>query len=305
MQTKTLVNQLNRWFLEAVPEQFNMTVEEYKQRPLLYARLNPDDQDAIDVNVMINTGSSMVSTFKPKAADGHNLDTLKFNLISEVGNGLSFALSTWADSATSKAALYADTLSSSAIMFRLLMGLLHNCPSLSPLDRVLAVLGSDLALGTGLHSDNGIDYDAVYPYENAAQDLLDFLARMTFAQEDDDEADWSQLVQVVNDDNRLNKRELTAAILDAIMAMPFDSLDVKLVLMLTLRQVMSALSLREAFEDFLDALAGDDPEDVDQYEKVLEVLINWTVSTVPHFVGQLMADMEADYLTEHFETPVW
>lgn len=305
MQTKTLVQQLNDWFLDAIPKEFDMTNQEYQQCPLLYARVNPDDPAAIDVNVMINPGSSMVSTFKPKAGDGQSLATLQFNLISEVGNGLSMALSTWADSATSKAALYSNTLSSTAIMFRLLMGLLHNCQSLSPLDRVLAVLGSDLALGTGLHSDNGIDYDAVYPYENAAQDLLDFLARMTFAQEDDDEMDWSQLVQVVDDDNCLDKQELTAAILDEIMSMPFDSLDVKLVLMLTLRQVMSALSLREAFDDFLDVLAGDDPEDVDQYEKVLEVLINWTVSTVPHFVGQLMADVEPEYMAEHFETPVW
>ena len=305
MQTKTLVKQLNRWFLEVVPEQFDMTKLEYQKRPLLYARLNPDDPDAIDVNIMINPGSSMVSTLKPKAADGKNLDTLKFNLISEVGNGLSFALSTWADSTTSKESLYSNTLSSSAIMFRLLICLLHNCRSLNPLERVLAVLGSDLALGTGLNSDNGIDRDAIYSYENDAQALLDFLTKMTFAQEDDDEMDWSQMVQVVDDDNSLNKQALTAAILDELTAMPFDSLDVKLVLILTLRQVMSALSLSEKFDDFLDVLAGEEPAEADQYEEILEVLINWMVSTVPHFVGQLMADMESGYMAEHFETPVW
>lgn len=305
MQTKTLVQQLNNWFLAAIPQEFDMTEQEYQKRPLLYARVNPDDPAAIDVNIMINPGSSMVSTFKPKAADDQSLATLQFNLISEVGTGLSVALSTWADSVTAKDALYSNILSSSAIMFRLLVGLLHHCQSLSPLDRVLAVVDSDLTLGTGLNHENGIDYDAIYPFENGAQDLLDCLARMTFAQEDDDEADWSQLVQVVNDDNRLNKQELTAAVLDEVMPMPFDSLDVKLVLMLTLWQMMSALGLGAAFEDFLDVLAGDDPEDVDEYEKVLEVLINWTLSTVPHFVGQLMADMEVDYLAEHFETPVW
>lgn len=305
MQTKMLVQQLNRWFLEVVPEQFDMTKLEYQKRPLLYARLNPDDPEAIDVNIMINPGSSMVSTLKPKAADGKNLDTLKFNLISEVGNGLSFALSTWADSTTSKESLYSNALSSSAIMFRLLICLLHNCRLLNPLERVLAVLDSDLALGTGLNSDNGIDYDAIYPYENDAQALLDFLARMTFAQEDDDEMDWSQLVQVVDDDNSLNKEELTAAILGEVMPMPFDSLDVKLVLMLTLRQVMSALSLSNKFADFLDFLAGEEREEVDQYEEILEVLINWMVSTVPHFVGQLMAEMESGYMAEHFETPAW
>lgn len=305
METKMLVEQLNRWFLDVIPEEFDMTKQEYKQRPLLYARQNTDDPEAIDVNIMINPNSSMVSTLKPKAADGKNLDTLKFNLISEVGNGLSFALSTWADSTTSKEALYSNALSSSAIMFRLLICLLHNCRSLNPLERVLAVLDSDLALGTGLNSDNGIDYDAIYPYEGDAQALLDFLAKMTFAQEDDDEIDWSQMVQVVDDDNSLNKQALTAAILDEVMPMPFDSLDVKLVLMLTLRQVMSALSLSEKFGNFLDVLAGGEPAEVDQYEEILEVLINWLVSTVPHFVGQLMAAMESGYMTEHFETPVW
>lgn len=305
MQTKKLVKQLNHWFLDAVPQQFDMTVAEYKQRPLLYARVSPDDPEAIDVNVMINASSRMLSMFKPKTDNGTSLETLKFNLISEVGNGLSFALSTWADSATSKEALYADTLSSSAIMFRLLMGLLHHCPSLNALERVLAVLASDLALGTGFHSDQGIDYDAIDPYENDAQALLNFLANMTFAQADDDDLDWSQMVQVVDDDNRLNKEELTTAILDEIVSMPFDSLDVKLALMLTLRQVMSAIGLGKKFAAFLDVLAGDELDDVQDFDEVINTLVNWTVSMVPHFVDQLMADMEPDYMAEHFETPVW
>ena len=75
--------------------------------------------------------------------------------------------------------------------------------------------------------------------------------------------------------------------------------------MLTLRQVMSALSLSKKFEDFLDVLVGKEPAEVDQYEEILEVLINWLISTVPHFVGQLMADMEPGYMAEHFQTPVW
>lgn len=305
MKTTRLVKQLNNWFLDVIPKEFDMTKREYRKRPLLYARVNPDDSEAVDVNVMVNPGSSMVSTFKPKAADGQSLNTLQFNLISEVGNGLSFALSTLADSVAEPDTLYSNTLASSAIMFRLLMGLLHNCQSLNPLERVLAVLSSDLALGTGLNSDSGIDYDAIYPYEDNAQYLLDFLAKMTFAQEDDSDSDWSQIVQVTDDDSNLNKEELTAAILDEVMPMPFDSLDIKLVFMLTIRQVMSALSLQEEFEDFLDVLAGDEPEDLVPYEKVLGVLINWTVSTVPHFVGQLMADMDPKYMMEHFETPVW